>query len=258
MLDDIKNKRVIVTGSSKGIGLSVAKLFAKYGATVAVTSHNKPENIPALLADITKDGGKAYYYQVDFTHEEECKHFITTFAQEQGGIDILINNVGGLVGRRQLDQMDQQFLHDVFNLNVASAQYMTQHCLPYLLDSAKQDNWTASVITVGSFAAYMGGGPGASLYAASKAWLHTVNKSWASAYAKQGIRFNIVSPGTVDTAFHADKDATVREAINKTIPLGRFGLADEMAPIFVFLSSHQCAGYITGQIIDVNGGQYMS
>ncbi|MBE2893504.1 SDR family NAD(P)-dependent oxidoreductase [Spirabiliibacterium falconis] len=257
MLSDLANKKVIVTGSSAGIGLAVAKLFATLGATVAITSRRPPKDLDALLNDITQLGGKASYYCVDLSQEADCQKLVTAFVEEHGGIDILVNNVGGLVGRKQIPDIDQEFIEQVFDLNVISAQYMTKYALPYLQASAKQANWTSSVINVGSFAAYMGGGPGASLYAASKGWIHTITKSWAMAYAKDGIRFNVVSPGTVDTDFHADKDQATREAINKTIPLGRFGNAEEMAPAFAFLASHSAAGYITGQIINVNGGQYM-
>ncbi|MBE2898498.1 SDR family oxidoreductase [Pasteurellaceae bacterium 20609_3] len=257
MLSDLRNKKVIVTGSSAGIGLAVAQLFASLGATVAITSRRPPKDLDNLLSQMEQAGGKAAYYCADLSKESECRKLVNDFVDEHGGLDILINNVGGLVGRKQLPEIDEKFLEAVFNLNVASAQYMTKYALPYLINSAKQENWTSSVINVGSFAAYMGGGPGASLYAASKGWLHTITKSWAIAYAKDGVRCNLVSPGTVDTDFHADKDQATREAINKTIPLGRFGTAKEMAPAFAFLASHQAAGYITGQIINVNGGQYM-
>lgn len=254
MFTDLNGKNVIVTGSTKGIGLATVKLFAQLGATVAMTSRHQPDDLKQLLRSID---GNVQYYSFDSSDEKQCSIFIDKFIQRNSSIDVLVNNVGGLVGRRQLDEIDQEFLENVFNLNVASVQYMTKYSLPYLIKSAKQENWTSSVITVGSFAAYMGGGPGASLYAAAKAWLHTINKSWAIAYAKDGIRFNIISPGTVDTAFHADKDQQVREIINKSIPLGRFGTPEEMAPSFVFLASHQASGYITGQILNVNGGQYM-
>ncbi|MDG6896087.1 SDR family NAD(P)-dependent oxidoreductase [Volucribacter amazonae] len=254
MFTDLKEKKVIVTGSTKGIGLAVVKLFAKLGAKVAMTARHKPDNLDQLLQEIE---GQVKFYCFDASQEQQCQTFINEFVQEFGGIDILINNVGGLVGRKQLYDIEQNFMDKVFDLNVASVQYMTKHCLPYLILSAQQPNWTASVISVGSFAAYMGGGPGASLYAAAKGWLHTINKSWAIAHAKEGIRFNLVSPGTVDTDFHADKDQNTREMINKTIPLGRFGKPAEMAPAFAFLASHSTSGYITGQIINVNGGQYM-
>ena len=137
------------------------------------------------------------------------------------------------------------------------AQMLTRFALPHLKAAAQASGETSAVILVGSVAAHLGGGPGASLYGGAKAWLHNVQKNWVSYHTADGIRFNTVSPGTFDTAFHADKSAEVKARISTGIPMGRFGRAEECAPAFLFLASHACAGYITGQTIEVNGGQFM-
>ncbi|WP_165313776.1 SDR family NAD(P)-dependent oxidoreductase [Vibrio ziniensis] len=258
MINDLQNKKVIITGSTGGIGLATAMFLAKTGAHVTLTSYRNHVDIEDIISKIESFGGTASFYKVNFADEAECQDFVHQFVAENGGIDVLINNVGGLVSRKSTEDIDEEFFDEVAYLNMRSAQTMVRLCLPYLKQSATQENWSASVINVGSIAAYNGGGPGASLYAASKAWLHTINRSWAKAYAKDNIRFNVIAPGTVDTAFHADKDEAAKAAISQGIPMGRLGTADEMAPTFGYLASHAMSGYITGEIININGGQFMA
>jgi len=258
MINDLHKKNVIISGSTGGIGLATAKYLASFGAHVTLTSYRHHNDIDAVIEQIQQLGGSTEFYQVDFANDDACEQFVNDFVAKRGSIDILINNVGGLVDRKNTDEIDQEFFDDVAYLNMRSAQTMVRLCLPYLKKSATQENWSASVINVGSIAAYSGGGPGASLYAASKGWLHSINRSWAKTYAKDNIRFNVVAPGTVDTAFHADKDDAAKARISQGIPMGRLGTAEEMAPTFGYLSSHAMSGYITGQIININGGQFMA
>lgn len=258
MFNDLRDKRVIITGSTGGIGLATAKYLAQAGAHVTLTSYREHQDIEKTIAEIEQLGGTASFHQVDFANDDACERFVTDFATKFGSIDVLINNVGGLVGRKTTEEIDAQFFDDVAYLNMRSAQTMVRLTLPYLKQSAQQNNWSASVISVGSIAADSGGGPGASLYAASKGWLHSINRAWAKTYAKDNIRFNIVSPGTVDTAFHADKDDAAKARISQGIPMGRLGSAEEMAPTFCYLASHAMSGYVTGQILHINGGQYMA
>ncbi|WP_394154222.1 SDR family NAD(P)-dependent oxidoreductase [Vibrio maritimus] len=257
-MNDLKNKNILITGSTSGIGLAAAKFLAANGAHVSLTSYRRHEDIEATIDSINNLGGSASFHQVDFCDEKACEKFVEDFVRERGGIDVLINNVGGLVDRKQTEDIDAEFFDDVAYLNMRSALSMVKLCLPYLKYSASQNDWSASVISVGSIAAYSGGGPGASLYAASKAWLHTINRSWAKRHATENIRFNVIAPGTVDTAFHADKDDEAKARMSKGIPMGRLGTSDEMAPTFGYLASHLMSGYVTGQILHVNGGQYMS
>ena len=257
MFNDLKDKRVLITGSTAGIGLATAQSFARYGAKIGITAQTLTDDVPQSLEALRQLGGEAEFFQGDLCNTQACQQLIEQFVARFGGIDVVINNVGGLVGRKQIGDIDDEFFDRVFDLNARSAHMVTKYAMPHLKASAQASGTTSSVILVGSFASYMGGGPGASLYAAAKAWIHTIQKNWVSSYTKDGVRFNVVSPGTVDTAFHADKNDAVRAQINATIPMGRFATAQEVAPAFLFLASHACSGYITGQVINVNGGQYM-
>jgi len=257
MFNDLKDKRVLITGSTAGIGLATAQSFARYGAKIGITSHAMTDDVPQSLETLRQLGAEAAFFQGDLCNTQACQELIEQFVARFGGIDVVINNVGGLVGRHQIGDIDDTFFDRVFDLNARSAHMVTKYAMPHLKASAQASGTTSSVILVGSFASYMGGGPGASLYAAAKAWIHTIQKNWVTSYTKDGVRFNVVAPGTVDTAFHADKNDAVRAQINATIPMGRFATAQEVAPTFLFLASHACSGYITGQVINVNGGQYM-
>ena len=257
MFNDLKNKRVLVTGASQGIGLAAALAFVKQGAKVGITSRSKDDNASAALKSLQQAGGDVKHYAGDLCKTEECEKLVKQFVADFGGIDVLVNNAGALGGRKSLTEIDDDFFDKVIDVNARSATMTTRFAMSHLIASAKSSGTTASVILVGSIAGYKGGGPGASLYGAAKAWLHVVQKTWVYAHTKDGVRFNVIAPGTIDTIFHLDKNSTDRANINVTIPMGRFGTSEEMAPSFLFLASHACSGYITGQIININGGQYM-
>ena len=154
-----------------------------------------------------------------------------------------------------MDEMNDEFYESVMNLNVRSALMVTKFAIPHLKASAQASGETAAVVSTGSIAGREGGGTGAGIYAASKAWLHNMQRNWVKELTGDNIRFNIVSPGTIDTAFHDDKSDELKANIVNSIAMKRFGRVEELAPSYLFLSSHAASGYITGQILDVNGGQ---
>ncbi len=255
--NDLKGKRVLITGSTMGIGLAVAKAFAALGAHVGITARKAPDDLDALLSEMSSAGGEAAFFAGDLSSTQACVETVQAFVERFGGIDVLVNNAGALLERRGLEKIDDDFFQAMADVNMRSALMVTREAIPHLRASAKASGTSVAVISTGSIAAYNGGGPGASLYAAAKAWLHNVQRNWVREFTCDNIRFNIVAPGTVDTAFHADKDDAARAQVNATIPLCRFGTSEEMAPAYLFLASHACSGYITGQVIDVNGGQAM-
>lgn len=256
MFDDLKGKRVLITGSTSGMGLATAKYFAECGAYIGLNGRSeRTSQIEAILNELRELGGEAEFFQANLMQSSGCEKLVADFTHHFGGLDVLINNAGGLGGRENLEDIDDAFFDRVIDLNARSALMVTKFAIPHLRASAAESGETSCVVSTGSIAAREGGGVGAGLYAASKAWLHDIHRNWVKEFTKDRIRFNIVSPGTIDTAFHEAKSEEVKASIANSIPMGRFGRAEEVAPSFAFLSSHACAGYITGQILDVNGGQ---
>ncbi len=254
MFTDLVGKRVLITGSSSGIGLVTAKAFAKAGAKVGVNSHSASAHADAAMTELATLG-EAAFFQADLTKSEDCKRLVQEFTDKFGGIDVLVNNAGGLGGRSKLEDIDDEFYNQVMDLNSRSVLMVTKHAIPHLRKSAQESGQTTSVISTGSIAAREGGGMGAGIYAASKAWLHNIQRNWVKELTGDNIRFNIVAPGTIDTAFHADKSDELKTQIANSIAMKRFGTSEELAPSYLFFASHMASGYITGQILDVNGGQ---
>lgn len=254
MLNELKNKRVLITGSTAGIGLATARLFLQYGALVGINGLHKITD-PVLLDELNALPGEFAQFSADLGQSENCRQLVEDFTGRFGGMDVLINNAGGLGGRSTLENMDDAFYDRVMDLNVRSVLMMTKYAIPHLRQAAQDTGLTSAVISTGSIAGRDGGGIGAGVYGSAKAWVHDMHRNWVKEFTRDNIRFNVVSPGSIDTAFHHGKSDDVLQNMRNSIPMGRFGTGGEVAPTYLFLATHAFSGYITGQIIDVNGGQ---
>jgi 3-oxoacyl-[acyl-carrier protein] reductase len=251
--DDLKGKRVLITGSSRGIGAALALAFAGHGARVAVHGHHSREAAAEVVETIRSMGERPVLVMGDVRDAAALKSAVEDAAAGLGGLDILINNAGTMVGRKLLDEQDEAFVDEVIGINVLSVVHATRFALPALKASGR-----ASIVNTSSISARQGGGPGSSIYAASKAFVSTFTRSSAKELASFGIRVNAVSPGTIATDFHKQYSTPERLAkVAETIPMKRIGEAEDCVGAYLFLASERLAGYVTGQIVEVNGGQFV-
>jgi 3-oxoacyl-[acyl-carrier protein] reductase len=240
----LEGKRVLITGASRGIGAAVARLFAEAGARLALHYRREPAEAAAIPA--------ALLLQADFADRSKPARIVEDATRALGGLDILINNAGHMLGRTALAEMDDAAIDRVFDLNARSVVTASRAALPALRASR------GSIINVGSISARTGGSAGSALYSASKAFVSTFTRALATELAPDGIRVNAVSPGTIMTEFHEIYSTPEKlEATRTRIPLERLGEGDDCAGAFLFLASERLGGYVTGQIIEVNGGQLM-
>lgn len=251
-MEDLQSRRVLVTGASTGIGNAVARAFTGAGADVAIHYNRSATEAQALARDITGSGGRAVLVHGDLGRHGEARRVVDTAAAELGGLDILINNAGSIVGRVPFSELDDAFIDRVFDLNVRAVIEACQAAIPHL-----ERRPGGSIINVGSIAGNDGGGAGSAMYASSKAFVHNLTRHLARDLGAKGIRVNAVSPGVIATPFHAATPPERMEAMRKSVLLGRVGTPEECVGAFLFLASPAMSGYITGQNIHVNGGQFM-
>lgn len=251
-IDDLQNKLVLVTGGSTGIGAALCRAFAAQSAKVAVHWNNNAAAANGVVREINAAGGSACLVRGDLSQSGGAKRVVEDAIAALGGLDILINNAGALLGRVPILDGDEAWIDSVINLNAKSVISAAQAAVPTM-----ERRGGGAIINVGSIAGVDGGGPGTGVYGASKAFVHNMTRHLARELAGRGIRVNTVSPGVVETPFHATTPPERMEAMRKSVHMGRVGQPADCVGAFLFLASAQMSGYITGQNIHVNGGQVM-
>jgi len=246
-----KGKIAIVTGATGGIGFAVAKRLGSDGYTV-ILNGIEDEKGAERVKELTAQGITAEYYGFDVTKEEAVTSNIVAIGEKYGKIDLLVNNAGGLGGRSRFEGMTTEFYRSVMALNLDSTFFASRAAIPYL---KKGEN--ASIINYTSNAGWTAGGPGAGIYGTSKAAVNAITRALAKDLAEYSIRVNAVSPGTIDTPFHAQIKSTKPEVFaswKNNIMLGRLGQPEDVASVVSFLASEDAA-FITAETIQIGGGQ---
>ncbi|WP_374163731.1 SDR family NAD(P)-dependent oxidoreductase [Arcticibacter sp. MXS-1] len=244
----LKNKVAVVTGGARDIGRAVSCELARQGAKVVINYFDQEEKAIETLEMIKNEGGEAVLVYGDMTKAADA-NLLAEKAREAFGeeIHVLVNVAGGLVGRKKLVEMEEEFWDFLMDLNLKSVFLVCKAIVPFMPAGS-------SIINFSSLAARDGGGPGASAYATAKGAVMTYTRSLAKELGPQGIRVNALAPGVIATTFH-DVHSTpqIRANIQNATPLRREGEAQEVADVVAYLASGK-SSFLTGTNIDINGG----
>ena len=247
----MSKKVAVITGATGGIGFQVAKRLGQDGYTVVLNGIEDADGAKRV-EELTAEGIEAEYVGFDVTSDDAVTENIKAIGEKYGQIDVLVNNAGGLGGRSRFEEMTTEFYRFVMALNLDSVFFASRAAIPFL---KKSEN--PSIINYTSNAAWNAGGPGAGIYGTSKAGVHAITRALAKDLAEYGIRVNAVSPGTIDTPFHAQIKSTKPEVFASwanSIMLGRLGKPEDVAGVVSFLASKDAA-FITAETIQIGGGQ---
>ena len=249
-MNSLTNKVAIVTGGSRDIGRQVSEKLAGAGAKVCINFLNDESKANEAVAAIRQNGGEAIAVKGDMTRSEDVENLVKKCNEAFGDrIDILVNVTGGLVARKLLPDMDEEFWDAVMAVNVKSAFMATKAVVPHMTEGG-------AIINFSSQAARDGGGFGAIAYASAKGAVLTMTRGLAKELGPKGIRVNCISPGMINTTFHNTftKDE-VRKNVAASTPLRREGEAKEVGDLALYLAS-DASSFITGASIEINGGTY--
>jgi 3-oxoacyl-[acyl-carrier protein] reductase len=251
-MNELTNKVAVVTGGARDIGRAVSLKLAAEGASVVVNYYDNPNDAAETVRMITDAGGKAIAIQADATKAGDIHKLVMKCRETFGqSIHILVNVAGGLMGRKKMDDMDEEFWDSVMNVNLKSAFLVTKAVLPYMADGG-------AIVNFASQAARDGGGFGAIAYATAKGGILTFTRGLAKELGPRKIRVNCVSPGMINTTFHNTfTKPEVRQKVAGMTPLGREGEAAEVAELVFFLASGR-SSFINGESVEINGGTYFS
>ncbi|MBM5806116.1 MAG: 3-oxoacyl-[acyl-carrier-protein] reductase [Cyanobacteria bacterium M_surface_10_m2_179] len=237
----------LVTGASRGIGAAIAKELAAAGATVVVNYASSPAAAEAVVAEITAAGGKAWAQQANVADEEQVDGLVKAVLEKEGRLDVLVNNAG-ITRDGLLMRMKSADWQSVIDLNLTGVFLCTRAVSRSMLKAR-----SGRIINITSVVGLMGN-PGQANYSAAKAGVIGLTRSSAAEFASRGVTVNAVAPGFIESDMTAELD---KEPILAAIPLGRMGQPGEVASAVRFLAADPAAAYMTGQVLQVDGGMVM-
>jgi 3-oxoacyl-[acyl-carrier protein] reductase len=242
----LEGKTALITGASRGIGSGVAKTFVSHGCAVAFTYNSNQEAADALAEELSAEGIKVKAYKSNAAEYEQAHQLVEKVIEDFGGLDILINNAG-ITKDNLLMRMSEEDFDQVIEVNLKSVFNMTKAVQRTFLKQRK-----GSLIHMSSVVGVKGNA-GQANYAASKAGIIGFSKSVALELGSRNIRSNVIAPGFIETEMTAKLSEEVVQGWREGIPLKRGGLPEDVANACVFLAS-DLSGYITGQVLHVDGG----
>ncbi len=243
---NLKDKKVLITGSSRGIGAEIAKKMAALGAEVIINYARSEERAKKVKAEIEAQGGKAHLLQADVSDYDQAADLVKTAYKKMGGLNVLVNNAG-ITRDKLILRMKEEDWDQVLDINLKGVFNCTKNAARYLL---KADN--AKLINISSVVG-VNGNAGQVNYSAAKAGIIGFTKTMAKELASKGVCSNAVAPGFIDTEMTDELNEAVKEGIIEQVPLARFGKAEEVADLVSFLASDN-ANYINGEVIKIDGG----
>ena len=246
----LKNKNAVVTGATRGIGREIAFTLAENGANVAINYRTLNEDVERLIEELKSYGTNIVAVKCDISDEEEVKNFIAESKKQLGSIDILINNAG-ITKDGLLMRMKEKDFSDVLDVNLKGT-FNTTKSVSSIMVRQKY----GKIINISSVVG-IAGNAGQCNYAASKAGVIGFSKSVARELSSRNINVNVVAPGYINTDMTKNLPDKVKEEIIKSIPMKKIGDPKEVANLVLFLSSN-LSDYITGQVINVDGGMVMA
>lgn len=245
----LQGKTAIVTGGGRDIGRACALKLAAEGANVAINYYSSNTGADSAVNEIRAVGGKAFAMQADLNTEAGVEALVSRTVETFGGIDVLVNNTGGIIGRKKIADMPLDFWQQVMDINLTSTFLMIRGVLQHMTEGA--------IVNLASQAGRDGGGAGSTAYAASKGAVMTMTRGLAKELGPN-IRVNAACPGMIDTDFHNIHTADeARRGFEAAAPLKRQGVSDDVANLVLFLACDDSA-FITGANVDINGGMLFS
>ena len=248
-MNRLKDKVAIVTGSTSGIGIGIARLFASEGAKVVICGRREAKG-QAVVDRIAEEGGEAWYHFMDITDTESIEKLFADTVEKYGKLDILVNNAANVALKDgRVDELTIEMWDGIFESDMRGTFYATKCALPYL----KKNENGGSIVNIGSMAS-CGGDLGSTAYACAKAGVDLLTQATALQYGKDNIRCNCVRPGLIVTP---ENEAYVPQPLNdifvSKIMVIRYGCPEDIGHMCVYLASDEST-YVTGQIVNVDGG----